>query len=41
MVKRVADFNPYDLYKKHDVRLDVDALRPWYEELIVEFFPPA
>jgi inositol oxygenase len=37
----VRKFNPYDLYSKAAARPDVSALRPFYEELIAEFFPPA
>jgi inositol oxygenase len=36
----VRKFNPYDLYSKGHEPPDVDALRPYYEELIAEFFPP-
>jgi inositol oxygenase len=36
----VRAFNPYDLYSKAAARPDVAALRPFYEELIREFFPP-
>lgn len=35
----VRTFNPYDLYAKSDARPDVDALRPFYQELIDEFLP--
>lgn len=35
----VNAFNPYDLYTKSDVRPDVIALRPYYEDLVAEFFP--
>jgi inositol oxygenase len=35
----VRAFNPYDLYSKNAVRPDVGTLRPYYEELIAEFFP--
>ena len=35
----VRAFNPYDLYSKAAARPDVAALRPFYEELISEFFP--
>ncbi len=35
----VRTFNPYDLYSKSDVPPDVDGLRPYYEDLISEFFP--
>lgn len=36
----VRKFNPYDLYSKASRRPDVAALRPYYEDLIAEFFPP-
>jgi inositol oxygenase len=36
----VRAFNPYDLYSKGEGRPDVAGLRPFYEELIAEFFPP-
>jgi inositol oxygenase len=36
----VRAFNPYDLYSKSAVRPDVAGLRPFYEELIAEYFPP-
>lgn len=35
----VQKFNPYDLYTKRDSRPNVTALRPYYEDLISEFFP--
>lgn len=35
----VRAFNPYDLYSKGDDRPNVAALRPYYEELIAEYFP--
>jgi inositol oxygenase len=35
----VRKFNPYDLYSKSDEKVDVRKLRPYYEELIGEFFP--
>jgi len=34
----VRAFNPYDLYSKAAARPDVAALKPFYEELIAEFF---
>jgi inositol oxygenase len=41
--RRMADwvraFNRYDLYTKRDERPDAAALRPFYEELIAEYFP--
>jgi inositol oxygenase len=36
----VRAFNPYDLYSKSAVRPDVECLRPFYQELIAEYFPP-
>jgi inositol oxygenase len=36
----VRAFNPYDLYSKGESRPEVERLRPFYEELIREFFPP-
>ncbi len=36
----VKAFNPYDLYTKSAQRPDVEKLRPYYEELWSEFFPP-
>jgi inositol oxygenase len=35
----VRKFNPYDLYSKADSKVDAGKLRPYYEELIGEFFP--
>jgi inositol oxygenase len=39
MMKWVKAFNNYDLYTKSDAPPNVDELRPFYEELINEFFP--
>jgi len=39
MKKWVLEFNKYDLYTKTDVRPNVEELRPYYEDLIAEFFP--
>jgi inositol oxygenase len=36
----VRTFSPYDLYSKGAARPDVAGLRPFYQELIGEFFPP-
>jgi inositol oxygenase len=36
----VRRFNPYDLYSKAAERPNVAQLRPFYEELIAEYFPP-
>lgn len=38
-LKWVCDFNQYDLYTKRDERMDVAELRPYYEDLIAEYFP--
>ena len=35
----VRAFNPYDLYSKGHEPPDVEKLRPYYEDLIAEFFP--
>ena len=39
MFKWVRLFNQYDLYTKTDVRPDVEALTPFYEQLTKAFFP--
>lgn len=39
MLRWVNLFNPYDLYSKSDDAPRVRELRPYYEELISEFFP--
>jgi inositol oxygenase len=36
----VREFNPYDLYSKSAERPNVNELRPYYEDLIAEYFPP-
>ena len=36
----VRRFNPYDLYSKSEERPDITALKPFYQELISEYFPP-
>jgi inositol oxygenase len=36
---QVRAFSPYDLYTKSHAKPDVKELRPFYEELIAEFFP--
>ncbi len=40
MFKWVKEFSPYDLYSKSSERPNVRELRPYYEELIAEYFPP-
>ncbi|KIV91277.1 hypothetical protein PV10_05832 [Exophiala mesophila] len=39
MLKAVKWFNPYDLYSKSDDKPCVEKLKPYYMELIDEFFP--
>ncbi len=41
MFEWVRRFNGYDLYSKSDHRPDVGELRPFYQELIDEYFPTA
>jgi inositol oxygenase len=40
MLDYVKRFNPYDLYSKSDAPPDLNALRPYYDDLIREYFPP-
>jgi len=40
LMQWVRAFNPYDLYSKSAARPNVTQLRPYYEDLIQEFFPP-
>ena len=39
MFNWVRKFNPYDLYSKGEEKPSVEKLRPFYEELIAEYFP--
>jgi inositol oxygenase len=39
MLPWVQKFNLYDLYTKNHAKPDVNSLRPFYEDLIAEFFP--
>ena len=39
MLKWVQAFNPYDLYTKSAKRPDLKELRPFYDDLIKEYFP--
>jgi inositol oxygenase len=39
MFEWVRRFNPYDLYSKADERPKLEKLKPFYEELIAEYFP--
>jgi inositol oxygenase len=41
MFAAVRAFNPYDLYSKGEAKPDVAALKPYYQELIGQFFPAA
>jgi inositol oxygenase len=40
MFKWVRAFNPYDLYTKSHQRPNLAELRPFYDDLIKEYFPP-
>lgn len=40
LVPWLEHFCKYDLYSKSEERLDLASLRPYYEELVAEFFPP-
>jgi len=40
MIPWLQLFSRYDLYSKTSERLDTDALTPYYQELVAEFFPP-
>lgn len=39
MFEWVRKFNPYDLYSKGHERPKFDEVRPYYEDLVAEFFP--
>lgn len=39
MLEWVRRFNPYDLYSKSDSRPELKDLKPFYDDLINEFFP--
>ena len=39
MLTWVKAFNRYDLYSKSDAKPDLMTLRPFYDDLIAEFFP--
>jgi inositol oxygenase len=39
MFEWVRKFNPYDLYSKTSIRPDVAVLKPFYTDLISEYFP--
>lgn len=39
MLSVVRQFNPYDLYSKADEAEDVEALKPFYLELLSKYFP--
>ena len=39
MLYWVNEFNQYDLYSKSDSAPDTERLKPYYEELIAEYFP--
>jgi len=39
MFEWVRSFNPYDLYTKSEERVDVEELKPFYDDLINEYLP--
>jgi len=39
MLEWVKIFNKYDLYSKSKVRIDVEAVKPYYQSLIDKYFP--
>ena len=39
MMESVRAFNPFDLYSKSDAKPQLSELRPYYNDLINEFFP--
>jgi inositol oxygenase len=39
MFKWVRKFNPFDLYSKSDTKPQFAELKPYYEDLVAEFFP--
>ena len=39
MFEGVRTFNPFDLYSKSDTKPNLAGLKPYYEELVAEFFP--
>jgi len=39
LLEWVNKFNPYDLNSKAYRKPDADALRPYYQDLIAEYFP--
>lgn len=39
MLPLLAKFSDYDLYSKSPEKLDIEALKPYYEELVAEFLP--
>lgn len=39
MFEWVRKFNPYDLYSKSEVRPQLSELKPYYEELVSQYFP--
>lgn len=40
MFQWVRKFNPYDLYSKGGSRPRLEELKPYYEDLVAEYFPP-
>lgn len=40
MLPWILKFNQYDLYSKGHTKPDVQALKPYYNDLFAEFLPP-
>lgn len=40
MLSWLEQFRNYDLYSKDNTPIDVEAIKPYYRELVAEFFPP-
>ncbi|TPX33635.1 inositol oxygenase [Synchytrium microbalum] len=38
-LKWVREFNPYDLYSKHNEQVDVEQVAPYYKGIIAKYFP--
>ncbi len=39
MIKWLKLFNQYDLYSKDQAGIDIESIRPYYQELVAEFLP--
>ncbi len=39
MLKYLQEFSKYDLYTKKDEKIDIESVKPYYEELLQKFLP--